>query len=578
MKDCQAFLSAMPTGLAVCGLNGKLLFRNRKLAEVLGSDDEAALGEMLTEIIRESRQNATENRPGASRDYRKNGKVFAVRLYESGEQVYLYFSAKHELAGLLNEIEKIDELTSELKDLFRTCTNDTIWITDAEGNTIVAGKKNAEHLGVSISELEGKNVRDLEKDNVFSPSVTQKVIESGKREVLLQRTRTGRHCVAIGIPYFKDGELFRVVSISREISQQYKVGSLLASADILRSADSIRNVDQSGSYLHKFITANEQMLSILNLIKIVAAMDSTVLIEGETGSGKGVAASLIHQLSKRAGNVFLQINCGAISPELIHSELFGYTPGTFTGALKSGKKGLIEAADGGTLFLDEVGELPPDQQLKLLEVLQDKTIMRVGGRKKIPVDVRIIAATNRHLEDQVKQGAFRQDLFYRLNVVPFFIPPLRQRKEDIPLLVKHFSRRMAEKRGSRKEFSHEAMDALHKYDWPGNVRELEHLVEKLYVTLRKKVIEERDVLDILPWAGKQEQPETGEHVRVKKIFPLGAAKDAVERKLLQLAAGCCATEEEIARVLGCSQSNISRKMKRHGVIIAKRRGANGQDT
>lgn len=564
MKDYINFLSAMPTGLAVCDRSGKVLFRNRKLSDILGSDDETILSAFLAEIIGENGRNATKERSGASREYRENGRALTVRLHESGKLFYLYVSEKDASAGLLDEIRKVDELTCELKELFRTCTNDTIWITDAEGNTIVAGKKNAEHLGVAIEELEGKNVRDLERNQVFFPSVTAKVLETGKREVLLQKTCTGRHCVAIGIPYFtKNGELFRVVSIARDISQQYRVGSLLA------SADTVRSTDQSNSYLRKFITANEQMLSILNLIKIVAAMDSTVLIEGETGSGKGVAASLIHQLSRRAGNVLLQINCGAISPELINSELFGYTPGTFTGALKSGKKGLIEAANGGTLFLDEIGELPPDQQMKLLEVLQDKTIMRIGGRKKIPVDVRIIAATNRHLEDLVKQGTFRQDLFYRLNVVPFFIPPLRRRKEDIPLLVKHFSWRMAEKRGSRKEFSHEAMDALHKYDWPGNVRELEHLVEKLYVTLRKKVIEERDILEILPWAGKQDSPETNAHVHVKKLLPLRSGTDAVERKLLQLAAGCCVTEEEIARILGSSQSNISRKMKRHGVKIVK---------
>ena len=569
MKDNDNFLLAMPTGLAVCGRNGTLLWHNRKLADILGSDDEAALSAILAPILAQGRRNQAKKGAAASWEHARDGRVFAVRLHESGKNCYLYFSEEIERTAFLDEIEKIDELTTELKELFRTCTNDTIWITDADGNTIVAGKKNAEHLGVAISELEGKNVRDLEKDQIFSPSVTAKVLETGKREVLLQKTRSGRHCVAIGIPYFnKNGDLFRVVSITRDISKQYKIGNLLA------SADSMRKGDESSNFLKKFITANEQMLSILNLIKIVAAMESTVLIEGETGSGKGVAALLIHQMSRRAGSVFLQINCGAISPELINAELFGYTPGSFTGALKAGKKGLIEAADGGTLFLDEIGELPPDQQMKLLEVLQDKTIMRIGGRKKIPVDVRIIAATNRHLEDQVKQGSFRQDLFYRLNVVPFYIPPLRQRKEDIPLLVKHLSRQMAEKSDFRKEFSLEAMDALRQYDWPGNVRELEHLVEKIYVTLRKKVVEERDILDILPSSAKLGQVDAGGHVRVKRLLPLRLAADAVERKLLRLAAECCATEEEIARILGSSQSNISRKMKRHGVRIAKRKAAN----
>lgn len=571
MKDYQAFTAAMPTGLAVLDRNGTLLMHNRKLAEIFGSEDGAAFFRELGKIVDACRRNRTEKGTSGPLEYARGGYVYTVRLHEGGQQICLYFNERDDSIALSEDIEKIDELNSELKELFRTCTHDTIWVTDAVGNTIMAGKKNAEHLGVAIDELEGKNVRDLERKGIFAPSVTVRVLETGKREVLLQRTQTGRHCVSIGIPYFdRNGELFRVVSISRDISQQYRVGSLLASADIMRG------IGEGGRFLQKFITANDQMLSILNLVKVVAAMDSTVLIEGETGSGKGVAASLIHQLSRRAGNVFWQINCGAISPELINAELFGYTPGTFTGALKSGKKGLIEAANGGTLFLDEIGELPLDQQMKLLEVLQDKTIMRIGGRKRIPVDVRIIAATNRHLEDQVKRGAFRQDLFYRLNVVPFYFPPLRQRKDDIPLLVKHFSRRMAEKRGTSKEFSHEAMDALQHYDWPGNVRELEHLVEKLYVTLRRKVIQERDILEILPLSGKREFAETGGSVRVKKVLPLRTVAAVVEKKLLHLAANCCATEEEIASLLGGSQPSISRKMKRHGVSIDKRRVA-GED-
>ncbi|GHV52576.1 RNA polymerase subunit sigma-54 [Deltaproteobacteria bacterium] len=571
MQDCHDFLTAMPTGLAVCDRGGKLLMHNRRLSGIFGSGDNVALSETLAGIIEKIRKNPAEKGKDADEEYRKGSEVFAIRLHDSGKHLYLYFNEKEEDITLFDAIKKIDELNSESKELFRTCTNDTIWITDAEGNTIMAGKKDAENLGVTVGELEGKNVRDLEKEKVFYPSVTLKVMESGKMEVLLQRTRTGRHCVAIGIPYFnKNGELFKIVSSSRDISQQFKIGNLIASTENLWKSD------RGSGYLQKFITANEQMLGILQIIKIVAAMDSTVLIEGETGSGKGVAAALIHQMSLRANNVFMQINCGAISPDLIHSELFGYTSGTFTGALKSGKKGLIEAASGGTLFLDEIGELLPDLQIKLLEVLHEKTIMRIGGRKKIPVDVRIIAATNKNLEEQVRQGTFREDLFYRLNVVPFHIPPLRKRKEDIPLLVKHFSRRMSKKCGSHKEFSQEAMGILQKYDWPGNIRELEHLVEKLYVTLQKKVIAEQDILDILPGIAMRNHPEAVGNIRIKRIIPMRLAADIAERKLIQLASEHCATEEEIARALGGSQSNISRIMKRHGIKIARGSAAYAQ--
>ena len=568
MKDYQGFLAEMATGLAVCHCNGKLLMHNRKLARILGSEDEAVLSRALGAIIKESGPRSESPFPETGGEYRSGDAVFNVRFHENGKHLYVYFDEKDAGNASMDEIRKIEELNGELKELFRTCTNDTIWITDGEGNTLMTGKKIGENLGVDGSELEGRNVRDLEREGYFYPSVTLKVMQSRKKEVLIQHTRCAGDMVCMGIPYFnEDGELINVVSYTRGISQQIKIGNLYA------FAENIEKTDQDSSYLRKYITADDKMLSILELIKVVAVMDSTVLIGGETGSGKGVAASLIHQMSRRASGVFLQTNCGAISSDLIDAELFGYTAGTFTGALKTGKKGLIEAADGGTLFLDEIGELPPEQQMKLLDVLQDKTIRRIGGREKIPVDVRIIAATNRNLEEQVRQGKFRQDLFYRLNVVPFFIPPLRERKEDIPLLVRHFSRSMSEKYGTRKVFSHEAMGALQEYDWPGNIRELEHLVEKIYVILHKLVVEERDILELLPRIGLGGGQEAEGRVRVKKILPMRRALDAAEKKLLQFAADRFGTGEEMARVLGSSPSNISRKMKRHGVRIARRRDA-----
>lgn len=563
MKDFQGFLAEMETGLAVCLHNGGLLMHNREMARILGSEDKAALSYALAAILKEISPGKGD--ADAAGEYRNGGRALIVRVHRHGKHLYVYCNEKDDDANG-DAIRKIEELNAELKELFRTCTNDTIWITDGDGNTLMTGKKIGENLGVDVSELEGRNVRDLERERYFFPSVTLRVLKSRKKEVVIQHTRCAGDMVCMGIPYFNErGELVNVVSYTRAISQHVKIGNLYA------FTEKIEKADQNRSYLRQYITANDNMLSILELIKVVAVMDSTILISGETGSGKGVIASLIHQMSRRSGNVFLQTNCGAISPDLIDAELFGYTPGTFTGALKSGKKGLLEAADRGTLFLDEIGELPPDQQLRLLEVLQDKTIRRIGGREKIPVDVRIIAATNRNLEELVQHGKFRQDLFYRLNVVPFFIPPLRERKEDIPLLVKHFSRNMSEKYGTRKVFSHEAMKALQRYDWPGNIRELEHLVEKLYVILVRLVVEERDILELLPRVGPGNTPETESRVRVKRILPLRRATDAVEKKLLQLAAERYATGEEIARALGGSPSNISRKMKRHGIRIPVKR-------
>lgn len=560
MKEYMAFLEEMPVGLAVCDKRGKLLQYNKRLAGILETGDCDVLSGKLG-AIRDKIQRARAARGNETTWERGDGRVFSVLLHESVSRDYLYFKEEDIGAALMDEIAKIDALNHELRELFGTCTNDTVWITDGEGNTLVAGKQNAIHLGVDVGELEGKNVRDLVRNRLFYPSVTLKVMERGCREVVLQRTRTGRQCVAVGIPcYDGNGNLSRIVSYSRDISRQMRVGNLLAATGNLDGSN------QEEGTLRKLITANEEILSFLQLVKIVAATDSTVLISGETGSGKGVVASLIHQMSRRADKVFLQINCGAISSEILNAELFGYTPGTFTGALQAGKKGIIEAADGGTLFLDEIAELPLDQQMKLLEVLQEKSIMRVGGRKKIPVNVRFVAATNKDLEELVKQGRFREDLFYRLNVVPFHIPALRRRREDIPLLVRHFSKNMEERLGYRKIFSQEALNALQQYDWPGNVRELEHLVERLYVALPKSVVALQDLPPFLPSFA----PPPRNAVEVKRIVPLRRCAEMVTMKLLKLAASRYATEEEIAGALGCSQSKVSRGMARYGIKIAKK--------
>jgi transcriptional regulator with PAS, ATPase and Fis domain len=242
-----------------------------------------------------------------------------------------------------------------------------------------------------------------------------------------------------------------------------------------------------------FVGESVEILKVRKLLERVTNINANVLLTGETGVGKSLFAKKIHWESERRDFPFVEINCAAIPPTLIESELFGYDKGAFTGASDKGKRGQIEMADGGTLFLDEISELRMDLQAKLLKVIQDKSLMRIGGTKNIKVDFRLIAASNKDLKTLVDKGQFRADLYYRLSVIPIEIPALRKRREDIPLLAKHFLGRYNEKYYQSKYFNRDAIVAMKRFDWPGNVREMENTIERLVLTVENNEIRASDI-------------------------------------------------------------------------------------
>ncbi|HWP35793.1 MAG TPA: sigma-54 dependent transcriptional regulator [Thermodesulfobacteriota bacterium] len=259
------------------------------------------------------------------------------------------------------------------------------------------------------------------------------------------------------------------------------VGRCLERVALRQEIARLRGAVQAGEGLGRLIGRSPKMRAVFELIKTVAPVDSTVLILGETGTGKELVAREIHEASERRGKPFVAVSCGAIPETLLESELFGHDRGAFTGATRA-RPGKFEAADGGTIFLDEIGEIPPAVQHKLLRVLQEKEIERLGETRPVKVDVRVIAATHRDLEAMMREGRFREDLYYRLNVVPIRIPPLRERPEDIPLLAAHFLRRFAERfKKPVTGIAPAALQALLTYPWPGNVRELEHAIERAVI-------------------------------------------------------------------------------------------------
>lgn len=312
------------------------------------------------------------------------------------------------------------------------------------------------------------------------------------------------------------------------------------------------------------ICASPVMREIIKTALKIAPTRATILLRGESGTGKELLARAIHYSSPRAKNPFIAINCAAIPENLLEAELFGFEKGAFTGAYAT-KKGKFELADGGTLFLDEVGDLPLPLQAKLLRVLQEQTFERLGSTKTIKVDVRIIAATNRDLEDMVKRGEFREDLYWRLNVVPLFIPPLRDRKEDIPHLVNHFLRKFNNLYGKELKISPEALETLLEYPFPGNVRELENLMERIVLLSEKRLIEKSDLEKFL--RRKDSQAELKEKGRETNFGTrkglLSELEELEKRKILQVLEECRFNQSKAARLLGLTRRQLSYRLKKY---------------
>lgn len=291
----------------------------------------------------------------------------------------------------------------------------------------------------------------------------------------------------------------------------------------------------------------------------MAKTDATILIKGETGVGKEVVAREIYRRSNRSKQAYIKVNCAAIPESLLESEMFGYEKGAFTGADRKEKLGYFEIAQGGTLLLDEIGEMPIKLQSKLLRVLQEREVTRIGGTKPIKLDVRIIAATNQNIEEQIKKGTFREDLFYRLNVIPIEVPPLRERKADIPVLAYKFIDKFTEKYNINKRFEVAAIEVLENYEWPGNVRELENTIERLLIIGDESSVDEKDVINVL---GKDKLPY---HVIENENITLKEATDILERSIIERTLRKYKSSRKAAKVLGVTQPTVLRKAKALGI-------------
>ena len=426
-----------------------------------------------------------------------------------------------------------------------------IYITDGKTNTIFLNKAYEVISGTSREKFLGKDMYQCVKEKLVNTSASIRVVEEKTKITMYQTLNNGKRVLITGMPIFKNNEIILIVTIVRDIT---KIMELEEELD--RQSRTIQDLTQKKLATEDIIYKSHEMKKVVDLSNKVAAYNTTILITGETGVGKDVIANYIHRIGNRKAHPFVDINCSAIPYSLMESELFGYEKESFTGASKEGRKGLFEAANGGTLFLDEIAEMPMDMQVKLLKALQNKSIRRVGGTEDIPVDVKIIAATNKNLLNMVKNGTFREDLYYRLNVIPIHIPALRYRREDILVLANYFLNELNEVYESNKKFSEEYLYYIYNQEWTGNVRELKNNVERAYILNTTAVI--NPILSDELFNNQNVANMTNGF----EAMTLNEAKDYIERFMIERAIKLTNSAKEAAEMLGIDPSTFSRKKQK----------------
>jgi len=548
-------------GVLVVEPNYALTALNHRAKEIFWVDQE----EVQKWILRDEKllffikQIFATGKPCKGDLFHKNNKTYSVFYFPvfSAEKVVLaiiwyqeVMLAEKELAAKLKlALEKEREFTAAFEH-----SHDGIWIMDGAGVTLYVNKSWEGFSGIKKEEVVGKTVYEIVAEGYFSDSAAIHVLETREPSTIIYETSTGQKALVTGVPIFsEDGKIWRIVSNVRDITELETLRKELEKTRDIAShyQKELFLIQEEAS--SQVVVRSECMRKLINKISLAARSESTILILGETGVGKEVIARLIHNASPRQKGPFVKVNCGGIPHTLLESELFGFEEGSFTGARRRGKMGMFELANKGTLFLDEIGEVPLELQPKLLHALQDRQIMRIGGTNPIKLDVRIIAATNRDLEKMVAENKFRRDLYYRINIIPLRVPPLRERKEDIVPLAFHFLRQFNQKYGFTKRFSSGFFKYLIEYDWPGNVRELENLVERMVVMT----------------PGEQIEAEHLDAVTQKNAKPksLKNAVELFEKELLLQALKEHGSTYKAARVLGITQPTVVRKAHKYGLKV-----------
>ena len=558
------YIESANTAILAIDRNKKIVIVNSLAASLLEISEAVLLDSYIDEVLPDIPISGIDqgNYNSLPKQFEYNDKTLYTErapIYR-GDKLIAIASFFHDMTDTVVTSQRLNQAYKNELFLHEIIDNsyDGIYITDRTGKTVLVNKSYERISGINRSQLIGEYMQNLVEQGIISTSITKDVVESKDTITRTQTNANNKEVVITGTPVFDDfGNVRHVITNVRDVTElmtlNKKLQTQIDRADFYQQQ--LLNKSSDGNIVYN----SSEFEGALNIAKKISNMDSTVLVLGETGVGKEIIAQYIYKQSSRSDKPYIKINCGAIPQNLLESELFGYVPGAFTGASSKGKIGLFELADTGTLFLDEIGELPINLQASLLRVLQDGEVTRIGDSKSRKVDVRIITATNRDLEEMIEEGTFRSDLYYRLNVVSIVIPPLRERKDDIPPLAEKTIKDLNIKYKSEKSLSPGFIDALMKRDWPGNIRELKNFIEKQFVLSDSNVI---DAPDAYP---PQHQPKAFASdlpAEEDDTLPTYAeAKEAMERTLFERAMSKGKSTYKAAALLGMSQPTFFRKYK-----------------
>jgi len=574
LSEVKETLDSLHNGLLVVDKAGNIVMTNKAASRICGEASENLVGESLRNRL-----------PGLYPDFvdmMETGKQKSYRKVALGDSVVIMHQTPiHQDGnitggvGILQDVSEQERIFAELKnyqklneelDAIINTSFDGFWICDHEGRVVRINQASEEISGVKIEEVIGKKMEVLVREGLVNSSVTLEVIKNKRVVTLVQKQKTGKLVLSTGSPLFDNkGNLRLVVVNERDLTELHRLRQDLEESE--RLIDRYRSEISASLDLKKplseIVIRSKKMETVFDTVIRVAKVDSTVMIQGESGVGKSLFAKLIHQASERRDGLFVRVDCAAIPESLIESELFGYEPGAFSGALTKGKSGLFQMADNGTLFLDEVGDIPLNLQVKLLRFLEDKTVVRVGGTTTKNINTRVIAATNRDLEDMIKNGSFRKDLFFRLNVVPIMIPSLKERTEELPHLISFFLEKFNDACRSRKKLSPLAIERLCSYSFPGNIRELANLLERLVVLSLNDTIDETELPAYV------QSTQFGSEVMLPSAnnWNMPQAVARLEKEMITRAVKTFGSQRKAAKQLGIDQSTLARKRQRYNLKV-----------
>ena len=565
-----AFIEALSVPLLVCNSEKRIVFSNPVAETQLNARAGMLLAEplpKLAEAVGNFRRSASVHPPltilrGTSAPYLA---LLSSVKSPSGPLTLCLLPPAPSTPDGDRRMLNFEAMTLELQAIIDS-SSDGLFVCDGDANVIRVNPASERIHKRPASEMVGRNMRELIPEGFIDRSAALEACLQKETVSLLQNMPNNRKLISIGTPVFDQaGELIRVVVSERDITEIDTLQRELENQEAIK--DQFRHqmleMQQTELEKRKIIARSPNMIKALRQAMRVATADSSVLILGESGVGKGVIADMIHSNSRRADRPLIKINCGAIPESLVEAELFGYEKGAFTGANTGGKPGQFELANEGILFLDEVAELPLSAQVKLLRFLEDGWITRLGATEERKVDVRVLAATHRDLDDMVEKGTFRLDLYYRLNVIPIHVPAVRERKDCLVPLIRHYIDHFSLINHESRRLTRAAIDALCNYSFPGNVRELMNICERLVVMSETEVI---DLVDLPVQVAGSVKARLPEEMDWPETVTLQEALETVERNLLTKARERYRSQSRIAEVLGVNQSTIARKLKRYGLL------------